>query len=117
MAEDFTITANGLSGISDLNNSLSKAKSLENQDIKSKAQMEKATKGFEALLLQEMMKSMWATVDTTGLLGEDSNQSQIYRSMFNQAVADEIAKGDGVGVQDFLEKELNKTLAASKDKA
>ena len=87
----------------------SSKKAVENQDVKSKAEVEKASKGFEALLLHEMLKSMWATVDQTGLMGETSNEAQIYQDMFTQAIADKIAEGSGIGVQEFLAGSLEET--------
>jgi Rod binding domain-containing protein len=48
-----------------------------------------------------------------GIFGENSNQAQIFRDMFNQAVADEISKGEGMGVKKFISKELSRQLAAA----
>jgi flagellar protein FlgJ len=87
---------------------------LKNPELRSEKELNKATSGFEALLLQQMLKSMWETVDTSGLLGEESNQSQIYRDMFNQAVADTIAEGQGIGVKQFLKTELIRRYQTSK---
>jgi len=69
-------------------------------------EVEKATKGFEALLLQQMMHSMFETVDRSGLMGEDSNEADIMRGMFTQAVADEIAEGKGIGVKEVVMREI-----------
>ncbi|MCB0323364.1 MAG: rod-binding protein [Bdellovibrionales bacterium] len=92
---------------------LSRAKSLASKDVKSQEDVEKAAGGFEALLLHQMLKAMWSTVQSTGFLGDDSNQAQIYRDMLNQAIADSVAEGRGVGVKDFLRKELSKTIEPS----
>jgi Rod binding domain-containing protein len=73
-----------------------RVKSLSKQVKSSEKEIDKATEGFEALLLHQMLKSMWETVETTGFLGEDSNQAQIMRDMYNQAIADEVAKGRGL---------------------
>ncbi len=83
-------------------------KSKADQPVKSDKEIDKAAGGFEALLLQQMLKAMWETVETTGLTGENSNASQIYRDMFHQAIADKIAEGRGMGVKDFVKKELSK---------
>ena len=91
-----------------------KAKALAGQEIKSEKELDKAASGFEALLLHEMLKSMWATIDTTGLLGEESNQSQIYRDMLNQAMSDSISEGRGIGVKDFVKREISSQQQASK---
>lgn len=87
---------------------LEQVKSLKTRGVAEEAEVEKAASGFEALLLHQMLKSMWSTVETTGLLGENSHQAQIYRDMFNQAIADSIAEGQGIGVKEFLKNELLK---------
>lgn len=87
---------------------VNKAQALGSHNLTDKKAIDKAAGGFEALLLHQMMKSMWATVDTSGLLGEDSNQAQFFRDMFNEAVADNIAKGRGIGIKSFVGKELAK---------
>lgn len=112
-------TVKGISGadataIAEQSNSLAKVKTLSQRDVKSKKDVEKAASGFEALLLHEMLKSMWATVEPGSLLGEDSNASQIYRDMFNQAIADNTAKGRGIGIKKVVEAEIGKKGRASK---
>ncbi len=83
--------------------------------ISSEKELDKAASGFEALLLHNMLKEMWESVDSGGaLLGEDSNASQIYRDMFHQTIADKIAEGKGMGVKEFLKRELHKYQDASK---
>jgi peptidoglycan hydrolase FlgJ len=89
---------------------LNKAKNLSKQPFKSEAEVDKAAGGFEALLLHQMLKAMWSTVETTGLLGEKSNQAQVYQDMFHQSIADSVAEGRGIGVKQFLKKELLKTM-------
>ena len=90
------------------------AKALSKQQLKDEKAVEKAAGGFEALILQEMFKSMWSTVETTGLMGEDSNAAQIYTDMFHQAVADSVSKGRGMGLKQFVKHELVSHELASK---
>lgn len=91
-----------------------RAKSSLEKGISSEAEIDKAATGFEALLLHNMLKEMWESVDKGGLLGESSNASQIYRDMFHQTIADKIAEGKGMGVKEFLKRELHKYQDASK---
>ena len=91
------------------------AKALGKQALKSEKDVDKAAGGFEALILQEMFKSMWSTVETSGLMGEDSNASQIYTDMFHQAVADSVSKGRGMGLKQFVKHELVTHELASKE--
>ncbi|MCC6221196.1 MAG: rod-binding protein [Deltaproteobacteria bacterium] len=93
--------------------SLEKAKVLANQASSKEAEVEKAASDFEALLLHQMFKVMWETVETTGLFGENSNEGQIYRDMLNQAIAESASQGKGIGVKDMLRKELTKANKAS----
>ena len=91
------------------------ANNLKNRKVTSEKDVDKASSGFEALLLHEMMKAMWATVENTNVLGEKSNEGEIYRDMLNQAISDSVADGKGIGVKDFLRKELSRHVNASKE--
>lgn len=94
-----------------------KALDLKNRNMASEQDIEKASSGFEALLLHQMLTEMWETVEHTGLFGEEGNEAQIYRDMFNQAVSDEVAKGKGIGVKEYLQKELSKDQKHLKEEA
>jgi flagellar protein FlgJ len=96
-------------GISRQESELQQAKSLAANKNSSEKEVEKAASGFEALLLHQMMQAMWSTVETTGMMGENGHAGQMYRDMLNQAIADSISEGKGIGVKDFLKKELSKT--------
>ncbi len=80
-----------------------------NKELKDKVALEKASSGFEALLLHNMLKEMWGSAGQGGILDENSNEMNIFRDMFNQAIADEVVKGEGIGVKKFLNKELSKS--------
>jgi len=80
-----------------------------NKQLKSEAELEKASGGFEALLLHNMLKEMWGSTSSGGILEENSNEMNIFRDMFNQAIAEEVVKGEGIGVKKFLKKELSKS--------
>ncbi len=94
---------------------MEQAKSLSKQDVKSEEEVKKAASGFEALLLHEMLQSMWSTVEFSGMLNEKSNEAEIYRDMLNEAIADSAVKGRGIGVKDLLQKELTKHLNVNKE--
>jgi flagellar protein FlgJ len=78
---------------------VSQVKLPASQDPKQAAQQ------FEALLVQEMLKSMWATVPQGELL-TGSHEEKMYRDMLNEAVADSISKGRGIGIKDVIAKDL-----------
>lgn len=91
------------------NTAASKASALKDKKISTPKEIDKAASGFESLLVHKMLQEMWSS-SNDGILGDNSNQAQIFRDMFNQAVADEISKGQGIGVKDFVTKELSKNL-------
>lgn len=101
------------SGMAQGNAAVQKVKNLSEQDLKSKKEVDKAAGGFEALLLQEMMQSMWSTVEFSGMFNEKSNEASIYRDMFSQAIADNTSAGRGIGVKEFIGKELLRKGRAS----
>ena len=106
-----------LAGVSSGQRDAEAANALSKQQIKSEKQVDKAAGGFEALILHEMFKTMWSTVETTGLMGEDSNSAQIYTDMFHQAVADSVSKGRGMGLKQFMKREMVKHEPASKSES
>ncbi len=68
--------------------------SFENRRL---ASLEKACNEFEALLLQQMLKSMRNTVGKDGLLG-DCHAGQIVQDMFDDQLARGVAAKGGIGV-------------------
>lgn len=68
---------------------------------------ELAAQQFEALLLKQMIDSMWSTVPKDGLLSGSSEES-MYRDMLNEALATSIAEGRGVGVKEVILRDINK---------
>src|SRR5262245_857104 len=59
---------------------------------------------FEALLLQSMLKSMRAVSFGKGLF--DSDQSDMYREMFDQQLAVELTHKRGLGLADMITRHL-----------
>lgn len=69
-----------------------------------KAKLEKAAKEFESLFTSMMLKSMTKTTD--GMFGDDSFGGDIFESIFENQIASEISKGKGIGIADFILKNL-----------
>ncbi|GAB4302666.1 MAG: hypothetical protein Fur0034_17710 [Desulfuromonadia bacterium] len=65
----------------------------------------KVAREFEALMINEMLKSMRATVHRDTLM-EGKNGEDIYRSMLDQEYAQSIAAQGGVGLSRLIEREL-----------
>lgn len=111
------LDARGAADTANASQEVDKVKALAQRKIGSEKEIKKASAGFESLLVNEMLKSMWSTVQTTNLMGEDSNEAQIYRGMLNQGIADTVSKGQGIGIKEYLKKELTRMQHASKSKA
>jgi len=60
---------------------------------------------FEALFLEKLLQAMDGTVQRSGLF-PDTTASRIYRSLWYQALAYEMARGGGIGLAERLLKEL-----------
>ena len=73
-----------------------------------------AAKQFEALMVQEMLKSMWSTVPKGQLLS-GSNEEDTYRDMLNQAVADSVSEGRGIGIKEVIQKDIDKLEKAKNE--
>jgi flagellar protein FlgJ len=76
-------------------------------------QPEKVAQQFEALLLKQMIDSMWKTVPKEGLLS-GSHEESLYRDMWNEAVATSISEGRGIGVRDVILRDINKGTKSDK---
>lgn len=74
---------------------------------KNTADMEKAAVQFEGLLVKEMLKSMWNTVPQGGML-TGSKEENLYRDMLNDAYADEISSGQGIGIKELILREFER---------
>ncbi len=67
-----------------------------------------AARDFEALLVKEMLESMWATVPSQGGILGGSKEEEYYRDMLNQGLAKNIADGAGIGIKDVIYKDIKK---------
>lgn len=74
---------------------------------KLKAQNEKAATDFEALLLQQMVQSMWRSVPSEGMLS-GSNEEAMYRDMLSEQVAKEMAENQSLGIKQAVLGEMGK---------
>jgi peptidoglycan hydrolase FlgJ len=69
------------------------------------AKLERACSDFESIFITYMLKSMRSAVTEDGLL-ENSNESNIIRSMFDENLALEMSKGKGMGLGKMLFESL-----------
>ena len=69
------------------------------------AKLEKACSDFESIFITYMLKSMRTAVTDDGFL-ENSNESKIIRSMFDENLALGMSKGKGMGLGKMLFESL-----------
>ena len=72
--------------------------------------LKEACKEFEAIFIEYMLQSMRKSIPKATLFKRE-NAEKIYTSMFDQKVAEKIAKTEGFGIADMLYKELSKMIA------
>ena len=70
-----------------------------NQDIKD------ASIQLEAIILKMMYNEMWKTVPKDELFGDD-NTMEIWRDMYNEELTKQMAMDGGIGLQDYIYKQL-----------
>lgn len=93
------ITAAGIKGQAEIDLAASAAKQASNPE-----EIKKAAQQFEAMLLQQMLTAMWQTVPKSEISG--SKEEALYRDMFNQAIAEEIAEKQSIGITDVIAKDI-----------
>lgn len=76
--------------------------------------IEKAATEFEALLLQQMLQSMWKSAPSEGML-TGSNEESLYRDMLSEQLAKEMAESQSLGLKDIVIREMTEK-AEGKDK-
>lgn len=73
-------------------------------------QLKEACAGFEAIFLNTMIKNMRKTLPGDALF-EDSHGMNLYKSMQDQYLAEELSKSkSGVGIKEYLYDELKDSL-------
>ena len=76
-----------------------------NKDVSYNARLKKTCDEFESILITYMLKSMRKTVGEGGIFG-NSNESKIFKSMFDEKLALEIAREGGIGLGKMLFENL-----------
>ena len=62
---------------------------------------------MEGIFLKLMFTEMWKTVPKNELFG-NSNAMEIYRDMYNEEITKKAAEAGGIGLADFIYKQLTK---------
>ena len=95
-----------------LDNSSTKIKTMTDEEVaKRNQEIKEASVQLEALLLKMMYTEMWKTVPKNELFG-DSNAMDIYRDMYNEELTKKAAEGGGIGLADYIYKQLTKNQSS-----
>ena len=77
------------------------------EKIAEQKDIRKAATQFEALLVQQMLQSMWKTVPNEGLL-TSNEERDFYRDMLSESLAKDISEGQGIGIKEVIMKDMNR---------
>ena len=92
-----------------INQSSTKVKTMTDEEVSQRnKEIKEASVQLEALLLKMMYNEMWKTVPKDTLFGE-SNAMDIYRDMYNEEITKRAAEGGGIGLADYIYKQLTQT--------
>jgi flagellar protein FlgJ len=82
------------------------AQANQRHDQSNKAELEQASRQFEALLLNFMIREMRATVPESSLFPPSMAQ-EMFTSMLDEQYADSMAENGGIGLRRLLIEQLN----------
>ncbi len=80
---------------------------------KDQGRLKEACQQFEAVFLHMMLQSMRATVPKSDLFGADHGK-EIFESMLDQKLSENMAEAGGTGLADMLYKQLRTQVPAAK---
>jgi flagellar protein FlgJ len=63
---------------------------------------------FESVLIAHLLKTMRNTVPKADVMPRESLCEDIYRSMMDEALANAVARGSGVGLAEILYRQLSR---------
>ena len=92
-----------------LNQSSSNVKTMTDEELtKRNQEIKDASVQLEAIMLKLMFTEMWKTVPKDELF-KDDNAMEIYRDMYNEELTKAAAEGGGIGLADFIYRQLTTT--------
>ena len=88
-----------------------KVKTMTDEELTQRnKEIKEASIQLEALMLKMMYNEMWKTVPKNKLFGEENNNAMdIYRDMYNEELTKVAAEGGGIGLADFIYRQLTET--------
>jgi len=76
------------------------------------AKLRQACADFESIFIHYVLKSMRNSLPQNGLF-ENSQEQKVYKSMADQAMSENIARGRGMGLGELLYSQLKQNSASS----
>ena len=94
-----------------LNGSATKIKTMTAEEIAQRNKdIKEASVQLEAIMLKLMYNEMWKTVPKSEFFTKGSdNAMEIYRDMYNEELTKKAAEGGGIGLADFIYRQLTVT--------
>ncbi len=97
-----------LQAATDKLNQTAEVKTMTAEEVaKRNKEIKDASVQLEAIMLKMMFTEMWKTVPKDELF-KDDNAMEIYRDMYNEELTKVAAEGGGIGLADFIYKQLTK---------
>lgn len=81
-------------------------------DKAKETKLHKACQDFEALLLKQLLTTMRKSVPKDGLF-KTGYAEDMYNSMYDDKLAEDMAHGKGIGIADILYKQLSGEIISS----
>jgi len=94
-----------------IDNSSTKIKTMTDAEVAQRNQeIKDASVQLEAIFLKLMYNEMWKTVPKDTLFSDgNDNAMEIYRDMYNEELTKKAAEGGGIGLADFIYRQLTET--------
>lgn len=83
-------------------------KSSPSADTPKEKKLLQASKDFEAIFVRQILASMHTTALKNTLFGNNGQGQEIYQSIYDSKLADQIAQGQGLGVGKVLYQQISK---------
>jgi|LGVF01.1.fsa_nt_gb flagellar protein FlgJ len=71
--------------------------------------LKNAVKDFESIFIYYMLQTLRKTVPKDGLFSQETSSKNTYNMMLDQKMAEDLAKGKGIGLQKMLLNQLDRS--------
>ena len=81
---------------------------VDRSSIQNSSSLHEVCQEFESVLIAHLLKTMRNTVPKSDVMPRESLCEDIYRSMMDEALANAVARGSGVGLAEILYRQLSR---------